>query len=203
MCSTTNCRHFCSPPLIFSYLPITFQGMYSEAEPLYERPLAVREKVLGPEHPDVATTLDNRVVLLSFCPSAIFVRLPHSFLTFTPRRRANLSKPVRCMNTPSLSSRKPEGLITLTSPGRSTIWRGCCMSRRESNVVYGNLVRVGVFWCLLFVFGGSLPRLWAVSIRRFGLERLFVAARLNSRLACAELSLIFCRFSMNVKGRVS
>jgi tetratricopeptide (TPR) repeat protein len=31
----------------------------SEAEPLLRRALAVREQVLGPEHPDVATSLDN------------------------------------------------------------------------------------------------------------------------------------------------
>ena len=30
-----------------------------KAEPLYERALALREKALGPEHPDVATSLNN------------------------------------------------------------------------------------------------------------------------------------------------
>ena len=29
------------------------QGRYAEAEPLYKRALAIREKALGPEHPDV------------------------------------------------------------------------------------------------------------------------------------------------------
>ncbi|CAN0431038.1 unnamed protein product, partial [Ectocarpus sp. 13 AM-2016] len=38
-------------------------GKYIEAEPLYERSQAIREKVLGPEHPDVATTLNNRALL--------------------------------------------------------------------------------------------------------------------------------------------
>ncbi len=33
------------------------------AEPLYQRSLAIREKALGPEHPDVATSLNNLAVL--------------------------------------------------------------------------------------------------------------------------------------------
>ena len=40
------------------------QGQYAEAEPLYQRSLAIREKVLGAEHPDVATILDNYAELL-------------------------------------------------------------------------------------------------------------------------------------------
>ena len=35
------------------------QGRYAEAIPLYERALAIKEKVLGPEHPDVALSLNN------------------------------------------------------------------------------------------------------------------------------------------------
>ncbi len=35
------------------------QGHYAEAEPLYKRSLAIREKALGPEHPAVATSLNN------------------------------------------------------------------------------------------------------------------------------------------------
>ncbi len=31
------------------------QGRYAEAEPLYKRALAIREKALGPDHPDVGT----------------------------------------------------------------------------------------------------------------------------------------------------
>lgn len=36
-----------------------------EAEPLYERCQAIDEKVLGPEHPELAKTLNNRAVLLN------------------------------------------------------------------------------------------------------------------------------------------
>ena len=35
------------------------QGRYAEAEPLYKRSLAIREKALGPDHPDVGTSLNN------------------------------------------------------------------------------------------------------------------------------------------------
>ena len=37
---------------------------YPAARPLYERALAIREKALGPEHPDTATSLDHLASLL-------------------------------------------------------------------------------------------------------------------------------------------
>jgi CHAT domain-containing protein len=40
------------------------QGQYAAAEPLYRRSLAVREKALGPDHPDVASSLSNLAELL-------------------------------------------------------------------------------------------------------------------------------------------
>ena len=45
-------------------LPYQAQGNYAEAEPLYRRSLTIYEKVLGPEHPDVATSLANYAALL-------------------------------------------------------------------------------------------------------------------------------------------
>src|SRR5712664_1632016 len=38
---------------------IRSSGKFSEAVPLVQRALAIREKILGPEHPDVAASLDN------------------------------------------------------------------------------------------------------------------------------------------------
>ena len=38
-------------------------GYYQEAEPLLQRALDIREKALGPEHPDVADSLNNLAVL--------------------------------------------------------------------------------------------------------------------------------------------
>ena len=35
------------------------QGLYAKAEPFLQRALAIREKVLGPEHPDTANSLNN------------------------------------------------------------------------------------------------------------------------------------------------
>ncbi len=40
------------------------QGKYAEAEPLFERSLAIREKALRPDHPDVAATLQDYAALL-------------------------------------------------------------------------------------------------------------------------------------------
>jgi tetratricopeptide (TPR) repeat protein len=36
---------------------------YATAEPLYERALAIREKELGPEHPDIGTSLKDLALL--------------------------------------------------------------------------------------------------------------------------------------------
>ncbi|CAM9191144.1 unnamed protein product, partial [Pylaiella littoralis] len=43
---------------------LELMGKYDEAEPLYERSLAIREKALGCDHPDVAVSLNNRAGLL-------------------------------------------------------------------------------------------------------------------------------------------
>jgi tetratricopeptide (TPR) repeat protein len=40
------------------------QGKYDEAKPLYERSLKIYETVLGENHPEVATTLNNLANLL-------------------------------------------------------------------------------------------------------------------------------------------
>ena len=39
------------------------QGRYGEAEPLYRRALEARERVLGPEHPDTLTSVNNLAAL--------------------------------------------------------------------------------------------------------------------------------------------
>ncbi|CAM9405747.1 unnamed protein product, partial [Ectocarpus sp. 12 AP-2014] len=44
--------------------PVLGSGKYAEAGPLYARSQAILEKVLGPEHPDVAKPLNDRVELL-------------------------------------------------------------------------------------------------------------------------------------------
>jgi hypothetical protein len=42
----------------------TVGGRHGEAEPLYQRALAIREKALGLEHPNVATCLENYALCL-------------------------------------------------------------------------------------------------------------------------------------------
>ncbi|MEJ7654966.1 MAG: tetratricopeptide repeat protein [Chloroflexia bacterium] len=39
------------------------KGDYTRAEPLYRRALAIHEKALGSEHPDVATSAHNLAAL--------------------------------------------------------------------------------------------------------------------------------------------
>ena len=39
------------------------QGGYDDAEPLFERSLAINEKALGPEHPSVASTMNKLAAL--------------------------------------------------------------------------------------------------------------------------------------------
>ena len=45
-------------------LSATAQGKIEEALQLYDRALAIDEKVLGPDHPDVAGDLNNKAELL-------------------------------------------------------------------------------------------------------------------------------------------
>ncbi len=40
------------------------QGHYAQAEPFYQRAITIYEKALGPEHPDVAATLENYTLML-------------------------------------------------------------------------------------------------------------------------------------------
>ena len=41
------------------------QGDYSQAEPSFKRSLAIRKKALGPDHPDVAASLNKLAELYS------------------------------------------------------------------------------------------------------------------------------------------
>ncbi|CAN0411536.1 unnamed protein product [Ectocarpus sp. 8 AP-2014] len=51
-----------TPSSLFSLI---CQGKHDEAEPLYVRAIAIGEKALGPEHPDLAVWLNNRGMLMS------------------------------------------------------------------------------------------------------------------------------------------
>ncbi|MBE3117829.1 MAG: tetratricopeptide repeat protein [Planctomycetes bacterium] len=44
-------------------MPARVRTQYAEAEPLFKRSLAIREKALGPDHPAVAKSLENMALL--------------------------------------------------------------------------------------------------------------------------------------------
>src|SRR5438552_13373728 len=48
--------------LVEGALGLFKQGRYAEAEPLFESAQAIREKALGPDHPDVAISLNNTAI---------------------------------------------------------------------------------------------------------------------------------------------
>jgi tetratricopeptide (TPR) repeat protein len=47
------------------------QGKYEEAVPYFRRSLEMRERLLGPEHPAVCTSLNNLAALLNRCVHAL------------------------------------------------------------------------------------------------------------------------------------
>jgi Tetratricopeptide repeat len=57
----------------------TSQGQYANAEPLYKRSLVIKEKVLGPDHPDVAVSL-NGLAELYRMQGAANIRLLNAIL---------------------------------------------------------------------------------------------------------------------------
>ena len=85
------------------------QGKYAEAEPLYQRALAIWEKALGPEHPDVATSLNNLAALYQAQGS-------------TGRRSP-------CTSGPWPSGKRSWGRSTRTWPPASTTWQYFTMPR--------------------------------------------------------------------------
>ena len=48
---------------VYINLPVA-QGNYAAAEPHFRKALIIYEKALGPEHPEVATSINNLAVLL-------------------------------------------------------------------------------------------------------------------------------------------
>ena len=71
VCSSAN-LHAISTVFVSECLA-TFQGRLDEAGPLFERSLAILEKVLGPDHPGVAMALNNWAELLKAQVRAVMV----------------------------------------------------------------------------------------------------------------------------------
>ena len=61
------------------------QGQYAQAEPLYKRALAIAEKALGPDHPLVATNLNN--LALDSVELGVFTLAAGHTAGVRPRRR--------------------------------------------------------------------------------------------------------------------
>jgi tetratricopeptide (TPR) repeat protein len=90
------------------------QGDFVAGRPLYERALAIREKVLGPEHPDTATILNNLALLLSLqgnfaaarplCERALAIRECWAPSIQTPRPTSTTS--AACSSTRATSRRR-------------------------------------------------------------------------------------------------
>ncbi len=59
------------------------QGRYAETEPLYKRSLAIKEKALSPEHPDVAQSLNNLAALYKDPAAMVSVQAIPQQTTFT------------------------------------------------------------------------------------------------------------------------
>lgn len=75
-CPTTHksSRSFVNRLTSISTNPLTAaQGKYADAEPLYQRLLAIAEKALGPEHPDFATHVSDLAEVLKSQVKASFL----------------------------------------------------------------------------------------------------------------------------------
>lgn len=50
--------------MTFAFLHHVYKGKYEDGDILYQRALAIKKKVYGQDHPEVASTLNNRALLL-------------------------------------------------------------------------------------------------------------------------------------------
>ena len=78
-------------------------GKYAAAIPLAQRSLAMREKELGPNHPDVATTLNNLAVLYS--EQGEYGRAEPLYVRALAIREKALGPPIPLWSSPSATSR--------------------------------------------------------------------------------------------------
>ena len=70
-------QRVCAERGTYVHAPRTLQGNYKEALPLYMRSRVILEKVLGPEHPEVATMLYNLAGLLEAQVRGFYCRAFH------------------------------------------------------------------------------------------------------------------------------
>ena len=111
--------------------PAPGPGRPCGARPLFERALAIREKVLGPEHPDTATSLNNLALLLKARATLRGRGRSTSARWRSTRRRSAPSIPIRrraSTTSPACSRTR----ATLRGRGRSTSARWRSARRRSA-----------------------------------------------------------------------
>ena len=99
------------------------QGRYAEAEPLYKRALAIYEKALGPEHPNVATSLHNLALLYE--------------------AQSRLPRPSLCSTALSPSEKRSSAMTIRTPMPHAATCKGCGSQRlpSQTRLAIANLVR--------------------------------------------------------------
>jgi len=74
--------------------PYQYRGRYADAEPFYNRALAIYEKALGPENPNVATSLENHAALLRDTGRSAEANEMEARTKTTPAKHAEEIQPV-------------------------------------------------------------------------------------------------------------
>ena len=107
------------------------QGRYAEAEPFYKRSLAIREKALGPEHPDVGTSLNNLAGLYQEPGPLRRGRAPLSAQPRHPREGAGTrapdcrhvaQQPGRCCTRTKAATPRPSRSTSAALPSARRRW---------------------------------------------------------------------------------
>lgn len=101
------------------------QGKYEEADSLYRGVIESGEKMLGADHPDLATILDSRAGLLQNqvkVESAACVQFGRGALFLRSVRQANIFRLWRssCVKAADLLNHTPRGVLASNVVGRPT-----------------------------------------------------------------------------------
>lgn len=116
------------------------QGKYDEAGQFYQRALAITEKVYGPNHPEVAQSMNNQATLLfkqvrtvgTLSTSRALYKHEQCLMIVGQRwlLRVNLTKPTHCMSEQLRSGRRAWNLIVIQILHRGSTIGDCCWKRR-------------------------------------------------------------------------
>jgi len=90
------------------------QGQYAQAEPLYKRTLAIKEKALGPDHPDVAMSLNNLAQL--YDTQGQYAQAGPLYKRAGDQGKGPRPRPSRCGHEPQ----QPRGAVSGYQPGQGS-----------------------------------------------------------------------------------